>query len=655
MSVSPYSASANNGNGNTGRYVNGNPNANTNVNASPSDAQRFLHLKGGNVDLKTSPSLENQTFDASSNKRSLYIVQFKDVITEKSKQVLTAAGAEVGDYVPDFAYLVRINGEQAQQIASSELVYGVTPYQADWKGFNSLSEYETLTTVPDTYIITVFKGSATSITSTLNTQATTNIKVIGDSIEAKLTTEQLQQLLQHEDVLFIEPKLIYDADNDFVTGQLKASSPNGLWSRGLTGTGQVVGVADSGLDTGNEATLHRDFTGKLHTTPIDYGGDNDWSDPNGHGTHVAGTVLGIGTESNGKYKGVAHGAKLVFQSLQCADGNGFCYTDIRDIFRDAQQAGASIHTNSWSGRVNEYNSNAVKTDEFLAQNKSFTILFSAGNRGPANDTVNTPSGAKNVLTVGNLLKSNPNTIRSSSSRGNTSDGRIKPDVVATGSDIISARSSVSSNTPSPNEFYTRKSGTSMSTPAVAGAATLVRQFYTTNKNITPSSALIKGTLINGAQDVGYGWGSRETGWGRVDLEASLFPTNNRKVEFVDQAIGLGTGESSTHQVTVQAGQPLKISTVWTDHQGTELAAKALVNDLDIEVKAPDGQVFKGNCFVSNAASTSCASADRLNNVENVYIPTPQAGTYTVTIKGFNVPQSKQPYALVVSGHQLTLQ
>ncbi|HEX6303434.1 MAG TPA: hypothetical protein VFZ76_04535, partial [Anaerolineales bacterium] len=92
----------------------------------------------------------------------------------------------------------------------------------------------------------------------------------------------------------------------------------------------------------------------------------------------------------------------------------------------------------------------------------------------------------------------------------------------------------------------------------------------------------------------------------------------------------------------------------TDYPATPGAGKMLVNDLDLEVIAPDGKHYYGNTGVYNP-NNSCVRAgqwDQCNNVEGVLIPKALNGTYTVIVHGYNVPQDPQRFALVASGDYL---
>jgi subtilisin family serine protease len=207
-----------------------------------------------------------------------------------------------------------------------------------------------------------------------------------------------------------------------------------------------------------------------------------------------------------------------------------------------------------------------------------------------------------------------------SSRGPCLDGRIKPDIVAPGTNIISTKSSLATDLWTTGGLggglensYIFSGGTSMSTPLVAGAATLVREFYTDVEGLTapsPSAALIKATLLNGAFDMSpgqYGTGPTQEipdpprpnnveGWGRVDLETSIFPTAQKTLRYADVTTSLNTGESRIYDFTVGPGAvPLKATLVWSDYPGSTVAGGGLVNDLDLILIDPtSSRVYPNN-------------------------------------------------------------
>ncbi len=423
-----------------------------------------------------------------------------------------------------------------------------------------------------------------------------------------------------------------------------------------TGLGQIVAVADTGLSTGDLDTVHQAF--QPHADRIvdviyyPSTGNPDWGDNSGqHGTHVAGTVLG---DDGSSYKGMAPEAKLVVQSIK-TPGGGLSFPSYLTLFDDAYTRGARIHNNSWGTfgpGANTYNSQSIAIDSYQWQNKNFSILFGSGNSGPGSGTISTQSNAKNNIVVGgtqnNKAGLNPNRVYTSSSRGPTADGRLKPDVVAPAQQV---RSTVDTDT------YGTKSGTSMATPVVAGSMALLREKY---GNV--SSALLKALLINGTVNFGLvDQGNTERicpnfifGWGRVDVESST--SDNLLYWDVTGTNGLITGESITLNIDVyNEFEPFRATLVYTDAPGTQGAARALVNDLDLVVRDPDGRFFRGNQY--NASGHSIINAtlsDEHNNVEGIYIPSPLLGTYEVTIYAKSVTQGeaqtgRQPFALVASG------
>jgi hypothetical protein len=300
------------------------------------------------------------------------------------------------------------------------------------------------------------------------------------------------------------------------------------------------------------------------------------------------------------------------------------------------------------------------------------------------------------------MANNANGLGAFSSRGPTDDNRLKPDLVAPGIAIISTRTDLNQayqqwgkcNIPGALQpYYITLGGTSMSNPLTAGAATLVRQYYSdgwhpnasriTNAapvggdGFNPSSALVKATLITGAWDMrpgqyGSGGATQELppfwdstsdfpnqaeGFGRVDLEASLFTGSgfgqhaSRDLEVHDVTPGLQTGQFQDFTFPVgTSADDLTVTLTWTDPPAVSGAGIKLVNDLDLTVTAPGG----GTVYFPNGVDRT-SGVDHRNNVERAIITAPAPGVWTARVSGFNVPgnaspgSTTQPFALVIAG------
>jgi hypothetical protein len=261
---------------------------------------------------------------------------------------------------------------------------------------------------------------------------------------------------------------------------------------------------------------------------------------------------------------------------------------------------------------------------------------------------------------GDKPSDNPVHVAAFSSRGPAKDGRIKPDLVAPGTNIASTRSQALDSAvqgwgayPRPRNRYMFDGGTSMATPLTAGAAAVVRQYLRQIKRRpNPSAALVKATLIHAAQyqpDPRFAGPANRIndfsqGWGHVSLASVLRPAAPVKVAWYEQRRGLNTGESFRFYVTViKASVPLAFTLVWSDFPSAAGHYPNLVNDLDLVVTSPSGAIYYGN------AGRPGGQPDRLNNVERVIISKPEVGRHLVRVRGINVPHGPQESALVWSG------
>jgi subtilisin family serine protease len=206
-------------------------------------------------------------------------------------------------------------------------------------------------------------------------------------------------------------------------------------------------------------------------------------DPTGHGTHMAATIAGSGKASNGRYQGIAPGASLYFQALLNKANQLQLPDNLEDLFSPAYSAGVRVHVNGWGSGSNTYGNNSAQIDDFVYRYYDFLPVFAAGNSGPISSSLTSEANSKNVLTVGSSQVPRPafspeacyaDQIADSSSRGPAGDGRIKPELLAPGSAVISACSSLATSNFSANTAYTRMGGSSMAAAVTGGAVALLR-------------------------------------------------------------------------------------------------------------------------------------------------------------------------------------
>jgi uncharacterized repeat protein (TIGR01451 family) len=342
-------------------------------------------------------------------------------------------------------------------------------------------------------------------------------------------------------------------------------------------------------------------------------------------------------------------------------------------------------------------------------NQEMVIVFSAGNAGSAANTIGSPGTAKNVLTVGagenvhshstanggnsaagndgcfagagccnDTQADSANDIIFFSSRGPCADQRKKPDIVAPGTHVTGG---VAQDAPPPSpagtgndlacfaatgvcalpgggvagnpnnffpagqQFYTTSSGTSHSTPAVAGGAALLRQSFLNAGLNPPSPAMTKAYLMNAARYM-TGTGANDTLWsnsqgmGGADLGRSFDGTPRILSDEAPAQRFTASGQTRTFTGIVSTpAQPFRVTVAWTDAPGST-TGNAFNNDLDLTVTL-GGNTYLGNVF-SGANSVTGGSADPRNNVESVFLPAGTTGTFVVTVTAANINSDGVP-------------
>ena len=486
----------------------------------------------------------------------------------------------------------------------------------------------------------------------------------------------------------------------------------------------TIDVTDQGFDNGVDPPQHPDFYENgvaPGTDRVSYArnwtGDPDARDCGGHGTNVASIAAGFGTTGADRQDaagfrygmGVSPRARIGASKIfTCTGQFGLSPADtFSDVAFAAYTQNARISNNSWgnsdlglySADSQEYDALVRDAQPGVGGNQQMVEIFAAGNDGDdvaggaaieGYGSVGSPATAKNVITVGasESVRSIGGTdgcgvtdaeaddsadIIDFSSRGPTDDGRRKPDLVAPGTHVVGARpqhpgyTGAAACNPIFAGGYSLLSGTSQAAPEVAGAASLIRDWYVRGHVVAPSPALTKAILANTASDIAGGDNGKgaaiegapntDEGWGRVNVGDVLDSTPR---EYLDQAIVLtGTGQSDLHSYQVQdQSRPVKVTLAWSDAPGA-VGGNAFVNNLDLVVEA-GGRTYKGNVF-AGGSSIPGGSADARNNLESVFLPA-GVGRFAVrvvatNIAGDGVPDNGVPgsgdttdqdFALVVS-------
>jgi serine protease AprX len=468
------------------------------------------------------------------------------------------------------------------------------------------------------------------------------------------------------------------------------------------GAGQVVVVNDTGFDKGSTANVHPAFTGRVAKLTA-LGRPNNSNDPDGHGTHVAGSVLGNGNSPNmgGSIQGTAPKAKLVLQSLLDSGGGlGGIPNDLHDLFKPPfDNDKGFVQTNSWGTTIPglPYSTSSKEIDDFIWTHQDCVICFAAGNDGTdANSNgvidasqIGSESAAKNCITVGateskrsdihasrptygslspgkfpanpifkDSVSDDPEGMAAFSSRGPTKEGRFKPDVVAPGTSILSTHSRAAAAPPdffgvSSDAAFFFDSGTSMATPLVAGCAAVIRETLVKNGTPKPGAALIKAILINGAVRVAGQYSPTEagkspnnsSGWGRVDLAGSIIiPGPNPNGGFGGGG-PLKQGQEETVTIKIPKGHTRGEAGVGTFGLSPTLKITLVWTD-------PPGAMLQNDLDLIVRASNGeerhgnmglSKKFDRVNNVEQVVWNNIPAGDVKFTFRAFHITQFPQPY------------
>jgi hypothetical protein len=429
-----------------------------------------------------------------------YIVQFDGPVIETWKETIKAQGAEIFDYIPDLAFIVRIESSRVETIRTLPHVRWAGDYQPSYRFSQKALDRQleagagTDQGTGDAYPllkVIIFPGE--DVDRIKAEILSMNGEVVQESIQSgwdssliiRLPAERIEELGTIRGIKWIAPAPKRRLHNNVSTDVISARSPR--THHRLYGEGQTVGICDTGLGIGKNdpKTLHKDFLdGKGQSRVVKLfdasGGDKLIPDTDGHGTHVAGSVLGNGARSGSDpakdnyppacFSGMAPKARLIFHAMEGTDGEQAL--PLNQMLDQARKEGANLHTNSWGNEMgSSYSSQSREIDQYIWDHRDFLVFFSAGNSGVDKDadgivdlySLDDTASAKNCLTVGasegnrpkgcgydeswgkgwpgsysadpifsDHLSNKPAGMAGFSSRGPVMDGRYKPDLVAPG-------------------------------------------------------------------------------------------------------------------------------------------------------------------------------------------------------------------------------
>jgi subtilisin family serine protease len=327
-------------------------------------------------------------------------------------------------------------------------------------------------------------AKAKAIESARLPEAPSRVLSVMPAVAVAAAPAQIEALSQEPDVERIWPDLRVHSCLDVSVPLIGAPW---VWSQGYTGAGVGIVILDTGIDV-----EHVDFAGRIAGS-ADFTGEGV-VDLNGHGTHVAGTACGDGRAGDGAYRGVAPGADLYVAKV--LDRTGAAYmSDVMAGIDWAIQQDVHVLNLSLSGPAPGDGSDALSETCDLVAERGFVVCVAAGNSGPETSSIGPPGCARQVITVG--ASTDEDIIMEASSRGPTSDGRTKPDVLFPGTGIVSCRAQGTELGNPLNSVYTEMSGTSMATPHASGVAALLLE---ADPGLTPAE--IKELMMTTAVDLG---------------------------------------------------------------------------------------------------------------------------------------------------------
>lgn len=565
------------------------------------------------------------------------IIHFNDLI-HVDKERLKASGIELLNYLPKNAFYAKLNPKFSYDFKllgidaihdvsfkhrlSHEIYYGLYPEHA--LNGNKLS-----------LNIICFEGEQEN---TYQKLISNNLEPLikEDVINVQLPIDLIQTVGNWKGICYIESieqspqPLNLPGKTSHGSSYLNGSNDIGL---NYDGYGITVMMTDDGY-----IGPHIDFKNRVDQSSCPTCSDSPSAT---HGDHVAGTIMGSGN-LNPDAKGMATGINFIVKNaalneLALTEDAPLLYTSDSLVITSRSYA---------NGCAGNYWSTTVTLDKDSRENRSLLHICAGGNYGEDNcngidgwaNMSNLEQAMKNGIAVGNLDRND--VINSSSSRGPLPDGRLKPDICGVGTAVSSTQ---------PDNTYANFNGTSMACPGVAGTmAQLYQAYKELNSGEYPASGLMKAVVLNSANDLGNPGPDFIYGWGKINGRKA-YNTLLNQTYIIDT---IATGQTNNISLTIPPGvKEARIMLYWTDFESTQSASLHLVNDLDLNVTDPSSAtllplILDHTLDVASLSAVAVPGVDTVNNVEQVRLIDPVAGTYSINIEGTAIPEGPQEYFVV---------
>ncbi|MCW2119622.1 S8 family serine peptidase [Flavobacterium sp. 7A] len=561
------------------------------------------------------------------------LVQFQTTPTAKEQSELKNQGITIIDYLSNNSYYVAIDSKYYNQSTFSKNIRTVLQVEPGYKIDPIIASGE----VPDyameenevKVVVSYFKEADQAvIASDLQVLSVKGFKVIKDfdQVYLQVPAAKLNEIAKLNWVQNIE-LIAAPVESDNLPG-VTSHKVNVLSSKipglgyDLTGRGVKIGIWDGNLEK------HIDHTGRVT--------NREYESASSHGEHVSGTIGGAGI-LDPKAKGMAPEVQMYGWNFN-TQSNGLPVYAERDLA--AANDGVELTSNSYgvnltSGyNTTRYNVSDRGDDDVTVKYPYLLNVYSNGNAQSAYaGGFNTSTKAsKNALHV--AANEPTDVISNYSSFGPTLDGRLVPQISAVGSNVYSLDYS---------NGYQIMSGTSMATPGTSGTLVLLYERYKNIYTEKPLASLMKALVCNTAKDVGNPGPDYKYGFGNLNALRAV-KVLDKKMFYTASVVN---GASYEKQIIVPAGLvSLKVMLNYTDPGATPGATAILVNDLDIKI-VKDGVVTLPWILDPTLPNSNAKrGVDYLNNIEQITLDNPAAGTYKIIVTGTNVPLDAQEFAVV---------